>query len=156
MKALFKNLIVGGLFIIAVASPIMTVATPQPAFAAVNCSPTFLGIPAWYRGLAKPVSVNGVETCEMISPTELDNGEPGSGMGKYVWRIVLNVIQMAVSALALVAVLMIIYGGFLYLTGGALPAQLEKAKKTIFNSVIGLVICLAAGALTNLVFSIIT
>ena len=41
------------------------------------------------------------------------------------------------------------------MTGGALPAQLEKARKTILNAVIGLVIALAAIALTNLVFNII-
>ena len=146
MKAFFKNLLVGGLFIFAFASPVMTVVTPQTALAASACENSFLGIPPWYRGLTN----DNPPDCTMKSPDEV------GGIGNYVWMIVLNVIQMAVSALAIVTVFFIIYGGFLYLTGGALPAQLEKARKTIFNAVIGLVICLAAVALTNLVFAVIS
>jgi len=145
MKTFFKNLLVGGLFIFAIASPVMTVAVPQPAYAA-SCESSFLGIPPWYRGLTK----ENPPQCDMKSPTDV------GGISNYIWLIVLNVIQMAVTALSIVTIFFIIYGGFLYMTGGAIPAQLEKAKKTILNAVIGLVICLSAVALTNLVFSIIT
>lgn len=144
MKTFIKNLIVGGLFIFAFASPVMAVAAPQTASAA-NCEQSFLGIPPWYRGLTKEVDGD----CVIQSPEEV------GGLNNFIWLIVLNVIQMAVSALIIVTTFFILYGGFLYLTGGALPAQLEKARKTILNAVIGLVICLAAVALTNLVFSII-
>jgi hypothetical protein len=63
---------------------------------------------------------------------------------------------MAIVIVAYIAVFFLLYGGFLYLTGGALPGQIEKARKTITNAVIGLVIAMAAIALNNLVFSIIT
>lgn len=146
MKQFLKTIFVGGLFIFMVASPVMTVATPQVAAAASACENSFLGIPPWYRGLTK----DNPPACDMKSPNDV------GGLSNYIWLIVLNVIQMAVTALSIVTVFFIIYGGFLYLTGGAIPAQLEKATKTILNAVIGLVICLAAVALTNLVFSIIT
>lgn len=150
MKTFFKNILLGGLFIFTIASPVMTVVTPQTALAASACEQTFLGIPPWYRGLTK----NNPPACDMKSPEEVSGS--GSDISNYVWIIVLNITQMAVSALAIVTVFFIIYGGFLYMTGGAVASQLEKARKTIFNAVIGLVICLAAVALTNLVFSIIT
>ena len=148
MKTFFKNLIVGGLFIFTIASPVMAVTASQPA-SAINCEQSIVGIPPWYRGLTKVTVVNGQETCEMISPTEV------GGISNYIWRIVLNVVQMAVSGLAIVTVFFILYGGFLFLTGGAVPAQTEKARKTLTNAVIGLVICLSSVALTNLVFSVL-
>lgn len=147
MKAFIKNFVLGGLFILAIAAPALTVATPQPALAGEACEGRLLGIPPWYRGLTN-------DECGIVDP----NTVPGAGQGisNFVWRIVLNVIEMALVATTYLTVFFILYGGFLYITGGAIPAQLEKARKTILNAVIGLVICLAAIGLTNLVFTIIS
>lgn len=145
MKKLMKSLFLGALYVFAIASPVMALASPQ-AVSAANCEQSFLGIPPWYRGLTEEKDGD----CVIVSPDDV------GGISNFIWRIVLNGIQMAVSLLAYVTVFFVIYGGFLYLTGGAVPAQLEKAKKTLLNAVIGLVICLSAIALTNLVFSIIT
>jgi len=142
MKALFKNLLIGGLFIFMVASPVMAVTTPQTVSAA-NCEARVLGIPPWYRGLT-----NG--DCSLKGPNDV------GGLSNFIWRIVLNGIEMAIVLMTYITVFFILYGGFLYMTGGSLPGQLEKARKTILNAVVGLVICMAAIGLTNLVFSIIT
>ena len=145
MKAMIKSLLLGGLFIFAFASPVMaTIAPAQSAHADAACEGRLLGIPPWYRGLT-----SAAPKCTIVSPDE------AGGLSSFIWKIVLNVIEMAIVATAYVATGFILFGGFLYITGGALPAQLEKARKTIFNAVIGLVICLAAIALTNLVFNII-
>jgi hypothetical protein len=147
MKQLFKTILVAGMFIFAVASPVMALATPQTASAAVtNCEARVLGIPPWYRGLTN----NNPPTCDLKSPDDV------GGIGTFIWRIVLNGVEMAIVIVAYIAVFFLLYGGFLYLTGGALPGQIEKARKTITNAVIGLVIAMAAIALNNLVFSIIT
>jgi hypothetical protein len=147
MKTIFKNLLVGMFFIFAVASPVMAVTTPQTASAAVtNCEGRILGIPPWYRGLTK----NNPPTCDLKSPNDV------GGIANYIWRIVLNGVEMAIVVVAYIAIFFLLYGGFLYLTGGALPAQLEKARKTITNAIIGLVIAMAAIALNNLIFGIIT
>lgn len=145
MKAMIKSLFLGGLFVFAFASPVMAAITPaQSAHADAACEGRVLGIPPWYRGLTGPSP-----DCNIVSPDD------AGGLSAFIWKIVLNVIEMAIVATAYVATFFILYGGFLYMTGGALPAQLEKARKTILNAVIGLVICLAAIALTNLVFTII-
>lgn len=145
MKALFKNLLVAAVFIFGVASPVVALAVPQTAAAAPACESRFLGIPPWYRGLTTVVN----NECVIMSP------ESAGGLSAFIWKIALNVIEMAIVATSYVAVFFILYGGFLYMTGGALPGQLEKARKTLINAVVGLVICLSAIALTNLVFSII-
>ena len=41
------------------------------------------------------------------------------------------------------------------MTGGSVPGQIEKARKSILNAVIGLVIALGAIGITNLIFTII-
>lgn len=144
MKTFLKNIFLGGLFIFMIASPVMAVTTPQ-AVSAAGCEGRVLGVPPWYRGLTK----ENAPACDLKSPNDV------GGIGNYIWRIVLNGIEMAVVLVAYVAVFFILYGGFLYMTGGAAPAQLERARKTIFNAVIGLVITMAAVAILNLVFSII-
>ncbi len=146
MKAFMKNLLVGGLFIFMIASPVMAVTVPQTAAAAPGCEGRILGIPPWYRGLTD----NNPPNCNIVPPEQV------GGLSNFIWRIVLNGIEMAIVLATYITVFFIIYGGFLFLTGGALPGQTEKARKTIINAVVGLVICMAAIALTNLVFSIIT
>lgn len=138
-----------GLFILAIASPVMTVMTPQTAHAA-GCEDRLLGIPPWYRGLTN----NNPPQCTIKTPQQVNNS--GDAIGTFIWRIVLNIVEMAVVIVAYIAVFFILYGGFLYMTGGALPAQLERARKTITNALIGLVIAMAAIALNNLIFGIIT
>lgn len=146
MKFAWKNILAAGLFIFAIASPVMAVANPIPQNVGAACEDRVLGIPPWYRGLT-----NGGD-CALKSPNDLNP----DGLSKYIWRIVLNVIEMAIVIIAYIAVFFILYGGFLYLTGGALPAQLERAKKTITNAIVGLVIAMAAIGINNLIFGIIT
>ncbi len=143
---LLKKIFAIGLYVMVIASPIMALTVPQTASAAPACEGRILGIPPWYRGLTQ----NNPPECTLKTPAAL------GGIGNYIWRIVLNGIEMAIVLATYVTVFFIIYGGFLFLTGGALPGQIEKARKTIINAVVGLVICMAAIALTNLVFSIIT
>lgn len=143
MRKLFKNIFVGGLFIFLVASPVMATLTSPTAAAGSDCEKSVLGIIPWYRGLTDA-------NCAVVSPDQ------AGGLSTFIWRIVLNVIQMAVSIVAYIAAFFILYGGFLYITGGALPGQIEAARKTLFNAVIGLVICMGSIAIINLIFSIIT
>lgn len=147
MKPFIKSVIAAGVFIFAIASPVLAATTPfaSPASAA-GCENRVLGIPPWYRGLTK----DNPPTCDLKTPDE------SGGFSGFIWRIVLNIIEMAIVIVAYIAVFFLLYGGFLYLTGGALPGQIEKARKTITNAIIGLVIAMAAIALNNLVFSIIT
>ena len=144
MKAAIKTFFAAAVFIFAIASPVIALATPQTVSAA-NCEARVLGIPPWYRGLT-----NNNDKCDLKSPDDV------GGLSNFIWKIVLNGIEMAIVIVAYIAVFFILYGGFQFLTGGANPSQVEKARKTITNAIIGLVIAMAAIAITNLVFGIIT
>ncbi|MES2630735.1 MAG: hypothetical protein V4611_02150 [Patescibacteria group bacterium] len=148
MKNILKNIIFAGAFIFFVAAPVMTVATPQVAKAA-DCEASLIGIPPWYRGLTK--EVNG--DCVIVSPSEV-GGDDG-GISNFIWIVVLNGIQIALVITGWIALFFILYGGFLFITGGGNTAQVEKARKSIFNAVIGLVIALGSIAITNLIFGLL-
>ena len=60
---------------------------------------------------------------------------------------VVNVIQWVLGILALVAVIMIIIGGFQWMTAAGNEEKIEKAKKVISAAVIGLIIVLLAWAI---------
>lgn len=49
---------------------------------------------------------------------------------------------------ALVAVIILIYGGYMYMTSSAEPSRLDHAKRIIRNGIIGFLIVLAASSLT--------
>ncbi len=60
---------------------------------------------------------------------------------------VLNIIRLALGLMALVAVVLIIYGGFTWLTAAGNEENVEKAKRIISAAVIGLIIVLLAWAI---------
>lgn len=75
-----------------------------------------------------------------------------SGTGEGSLRVV--VVQMVdyfLGFLGLLAVIMVIYGGVLYVTAGGKEEQSNKAKKVIMFAVIGLIIILLSYALVNTV-----
>jgi len=148
MKSILRTIILGTLFIVGVAAPVMVTISPQPVAAA--CESRLMGIPPWYRGLTAPDTSTNPPSCKMKSPADV------GGISNYIWRIVLNGIEMAIVAVAYVSTFFILYGGFLFMTGGSSPGQIERGRKTILNAVIGLVICMASIGVTNLIFSIIT
>ena len=60
---------------------------------------------------------------------------------------VINVISWVLGILALVAVVMIIYGGFTWLTAAGSEEKIDSAKKIIGSAVVGLIIVLLAWAI---------
>ena len=61
------------------------------------------------------------------------------------------IINVALSVLGLVAVIMIIMGGFSFMTSTGDATKVTKAKNTILYGVVGLVIALLAFAIVNFV-----
>lgn len=133
--------VAGGMFVVAVP-------TTNTTYAAVNCSGTgaFLTFPAWYRGVATPNAAG--DGCDISTP--------GSDkLGGFIWRIVLNAVDIGLQLVGYVSVGFILYGGFLFLTSSGEAAGIAKAKTTITNAVIGLVISLASIAIVNLIFGVL-
>ncbi len=73
------------------------------------------------------------------------------GSSTTVTNTVNTVINVAIGIIGLLAVIMIIVGGFQYTTSAGDSGKVTKAKNTIMYGVIGLVIALLAYAIVNFV-----
>lgn len=61
---------------------------------------------------------------------------------------IVRIIQILLGFLGIIAVIMILYGGFIWMTSGGDPAKIEKAKKILINTVIGIIIILSSYIIT--------
>jgi hypothetical protein len=66
-------------------------------------------------------------------------------------QTILNIITFVLGLLGLIAVIMILYGGFIWLTAGGNEDKVDSAKKIISSAAIGLVIILISWAIVNFV-----
>jgi len=153
MKTL-KNLFLTFGFIALIAAPIAVTATPANTYAATadsSCEVRILGIPPWYKNLAVR---DGLGECTVASPGSDLNGKTLE-LSDFIWRIVMNVIEIALYLVGYISVFFVLYGGFQFLTGGDNPSKVESARKTILNAVVGLVISISAVVIVNVIFGII-
>ncbi len=81
--------------------------------------------------------------------------EAPGGVPTDIRLALMNMINWILGFVAMIATLMIIYGGVLYLTSAGSEEQVEKAKKTIAYAVIGTVVCGLAYAMVNVVMNVI-
>jgi hypothetical protein len=152
---LFKKVVVMFGFALFIATPALSFIAPASTLAISpdsSCERSLLGvIKPWFRGLAGRDD-NG--KCQVVSPGQELDGTVLELEG-FVWRIALNIVDIALTIVGIIAFFFILYGGFLYLTGGDKPDKVEGARKTIFNAVIGLVISIGAVAIINFTFGIL-
>jgi len=73
--------------------------------------------------------------------------------GEGIGAIISTIIKAFLSLLGLIFVILVIYGGYNWMTAGGDEAKVEKAKKIIQRAIIGLIITVAAYAITEFVFS---
>lgn len=71
-------------------------------------------------------------------------------------QIIGNVVGALLSLVGIILIVTLIYAGFLYMTAGGSPEQVKKAQGMIRNAIIGLIIIVAAYAITNFVLSSIS
>jgi hypothetical protein len=67
--------------------------------------------------------------------------------------IIVRIIQVFLGFLGLIAISIIIYGGFIWMTAGGNSANVEKAKKILINGGIGLAIIISAFAIVSFIFN---
>jgi len=68
--------------------------------------------------------------------------------------IITNVISILLSLMGIAFLLLMIYGGYLWMTAQGSEAQVKKAKEIILDSIVGLAIIFIAYALSYLIISI--
>lgn len=101
-------------------------------FGVMHCSGgSFLGFPTWYKYLPGHIDDNG--TCS-----------PELGSLSNVWLVVAALIEIMLRVAALLAVGLVIYGGISYMTSQGEPDKTAKARGTIINALVGLVIAVIA------------
>jgi hypothetical protein len=109
------------------------------------CSGRFLTFKAWYDGL----DCNGKEV--VIGE---EDGDTKDGLRKFIWTIVLNVIDDIFQLIGYVSVGFLIYGGYSWIFSQGNPDMVTKGRKTITNAIVGLIISLFAVLIVNLVLGV--
>ena len=93
-------------------------------------------------GIAASISTWGAECAPSNVPTDIRGA-------------IMNVTNWILGFVAIIATLIVIYGGVLYLTAAGNEEAVEKAKKTISYGIIGVVICGLAYAIVIVVSNVI-
>lgn len=102
-----------------------------------------------------PVKATEDSVYEHISPTSLGlyYGK-ATGLGtKDVRATIAQIIKVAMGLLGIVAVVIILIGGFTWMTAGGNEDKVGEAKKWIFSGVIGLALILSAYALAQFIIT---
>jgi len=73
----------------------------------------------------------------------MDGADASKGLGSAL-DFIKQILGLALDLAGMIAVIMVLYGAFLYVTAYGEDARAETAKKTIFWSIIGLIILAAA------------
>ena len=82
------------------------------------------------------------------------NDVSGSGLSTQNLSTSINkIIAWALGSLGLIAVILIVYGGFMWMTAGGNEERISKAKQIISAAIIGLVIILLAAAIVYFIGS---
>ncbi len=113
-----------------------------------------LMIPHAVYGQTTPAQI---DTCaELKKKFENSGGKDViAGVPEYcsVESLYTKFVNMALFAAGIVAVIAVIYGGYMYMTARGNDAQTKKAKSILIWAIIGLVIVLAAATIVNAVTS---
>jgi hypothetical protein len=114
----------------------VAVAVSPSAFAANDgCRSSFFGIPVWYKYL------NLDDDCNIVTDKQQNVAA----------KIILGIIDIALFLAGLLAVIMILWGGFQFIFANGEPGSIANARKTILNAVIGLIIAILASQIVRFV-----
>ena len=73
------------------------------------------------------------------------------GSSKTVEDLIVTILNWFIGAAAVICVVMLIVGGYSYMTAGGDEGKVKTATKTLTNAIIGLAICFIAVILVNFV-----
>src|SRR3989344_3610817 len=99
-------------------------------------------------------SASGVNAQALVEAGNigLDQVQETSGLGdRSFGTIVGQIIRVILTLLGVISIVIVIYGGFIWMTAGGSEEAVDKAKKTLANGAIGIAIVLSAFAITEFV-----
>jgi len=77
-------------------------------------------------------------------------------MAASAMEVVTRILNLILSVLAMIGVISLVWGGIIYLTSGGDDQQIEKGKKQIIYSIIGLVIAIGALVIIKQIQAVLT
>ena len=95
-----------------------------------------------------PTLINSSGNLDLVKE---NSGLPGSSGGNFLPEAIGRIIGFFLSFLGILAVILFLYAGFLWMTAGGDSGKVDKAKSYMKNAVIGIVIILAAYIITDFV-----
>lgn len=95
-------------------------------------------VPVYAQGFISPTD----------NPAAISAATGGTGSFR---QLALTIVNWLLGFLGLIAVVMIIYGGFLYVTAAGNDEKIGKAKKIIMYAIVGIVVILLSFAIVNTV-----
>ncbi len=100
-------------------------------------------------GVTEPNVACGIELKGTNCGTSV-NPDEGENRVVNIIKTIINVLSLIVGA---ICIIMIVFGGFKYMTSGGESAGVSGAKNTILYAVVGLVVVLLAQAIVRFVFT---
>ena len=98
-----------------------------------------------------PLCVNALNDLEKGIKDGLDDSEYNKNSNDTVSNILIKVIKWFLRILAILAVLVLIIAGIMYILSGGDEGKVETAKKWIIYAIIGLIVALLAWVIVNLI-----
>lgn len=118
------------------------------------CLSIFLGVNYCYAAL--PTGLDNAFSNAANSPLDAVAVQGGGFNTKTTYETMVSaVISLALRLMGVIFLILAIYGGYTWMMARGNEEQVEKAKKTITNAVVGLIIVLAAYAMVWLVVDVI-
>ena len=100
------------------------------------------------------VSAQRAGADDVFGTKEIDNAQTGIALGKQsLQKTVVQIINVSLSLLGIIAVVIILIGGFKWMTAGGAEDKVTEARKLIFAGIIGMAIILSAWAIARFVLS---
>lgn len=92
----------------------------------------------------------------VVSPVYAQTATTASGSVNQIVTFIQSIVQVLITIAGTVSVGFFVWGGFGYITSSGHPDALDRSKKTIFYSAIGLAIVLGAFVLSGIVSQLAT
>lgn len=102
------------------------------------------------------LSINSV-SAQLVNTTDLNQitetvAQRGNLSSVPIGVLIARIVQVALSFLSIIFLILIISAGIRWMTAEGNPEQVSKATKTLKTAIIGLIIVLAAYAITYFIF----
>lgn len=126
---------------------------PSAVQRSLNVKTALVGFLAFFIVLIlAPLVVSAAGDVPTIDSTLQGTGIPMVNLTVFL----VNILRIFFGFLGVIAVFLLIYGGFVWMTASGETAKVEKAKQIIYNTIIGLIVIFSAFAISSFIMAWLT